>query len=114
MDLVASRGHGTGVIWFEGPGWQVHEIDSVIQEPHCLVAVDMDSDGDVDVATCAFGSKVAAWYENNGNGQFSKHIVGREQEAYDIRAVDMDRDGDLDLLVAGRGSRNVVWYEHKR
>jgi hypothetical protein len=112
MDLVASRGHGVGVIWFEGPDWKVHDIDSVIQEPHCLVAVDMDGDGDKDAATCAFGSREAAWYENDGRGNFSKHVVGREQEAYDIRAVDMDRDGDLDLLVAGRGSRNVVWYEH--
>ena len=114
MDLVASRGHGAGVIWFEGPSWQRHDIDASIREPHCLVAVDMDSDGDVDAATCAFGSQEAAWYENNGRGAFSKHHVGSEQEAYDIRAVDMDRDGDIDLLVAGRGSRNVVWYEHVR
>ena len=114
MDLVASRGHGVGVLWFEGPGWQVHDIDAAIQEPHCLVAVDMDGDGDTDAATCAFGSQEAAWYENDGRGNFLKHVVGREQEAYDIRAVDMDRDGDLDLLVAGRGSRNVVWYEHVR
>lgn len=114
MDFVASRGHGTGIIWFEGPGWQVHDIDAVIQEPHCLVAVDMEGDGDVDVATCAFGSQEAAWYENDGRGNFSKHCVGREQEAYDIRAVDIDCDEDLDLLVAGRGSRNVVWYEHVR
>ena len=114
MDFVASRGHGMGVIWFEGPDWQRHNIDASILEPHCLVAVDIDSDGDVDVATCAFGSQEAAWYENNGDGVFSKHHVGSEQEAYDIRAVDMDRDGDIDFLVAGRGSRNVVWYEQIR
>ena len=114
MDFIASRGHGRGVVWFEGPEWQRHDIDASIQEPHCLVAVDMDGDGDVDAATCAFGSQEAAWYENNGEGLFLKHHVGSEQEAYDIRAVDMDRDGDFDLLVAGRGSRNVVWYEHVR
>ena len=112
IDLIASRGHGQGVVWFEGPSWQRHDIDASIKEPHCLVTVDLDGDGDVDVATCAFGSKEAAWYENNGEGLFVKHHVGSEQEAYDIRAVDMDRDGDIDLLVAGRGSCNVVWYEH--
>ena len=111
-DLIASRGHGQGVVWFEGPNWQRHDIDASIKEPHCLVTVDLDGDRDVDVATCAFGSKEAAWYENNGEGLFVKHHVGSEQEAYDIRAVDMDRDGDIDLLVAGRGSCNVVWYEH--
>jgi hypothetical protein len=112
MDFVASRGHGRGVIWFEGPNWQRHDIDAEITEPHCLAVVDMDADGDIDAATCAFGSKQAAWYENDGQGSFTKHVVGEDQESYDIRVIDMDRDGDLDLLIAGRGSKNVVWYEN--
>lgn len=111
-DLVASRGHGRGVVWFEGPDWKEHTIDPQIKEPHCLVVADLDQDGDIDAATCAFGDQVAAWYENDGSGKFQIHVIGRNQEAYDIRAVDMDGDQDLDLLVAGRGSRNVVWYEN--
>jgi hypothetical protein len=114
LDFLASRGHGRGVIWFEAPDWNRHDIDAEIKEPHCLVAVDMDDDGDVDAATCAFGDKVAAWYENDGHGNFTKHVVGENQESYDIRAIDMDLDGDLDLLIAGRGSKNVVWYENPR
>lgn len=114
VDFVASRGHGRGVVWFEAPAWKEHEIHASIQEPHCLVVVDMDDDGDVDAATCAFGDKIAAWFENDGQGSFQTHIVGRDQEAYDIRAVDLDQDQDLDLLVAGRGSNNVVWYENPR
>ena len=112
MDLVASRGHGNGVIWFEGPDWNEHNIDPQIKEPHCLVVADIDSDGDLDAATCAYGDKTAAWYENDGKGHFKIHVVGRDQEAYDIRAVDMDGDKDLDLLIGGRSSNNVVWYEN--
>ncbi|MEZ6063366.1 MAG: VCBS repeat-containing protein [Planctomycetaceae bacterium] len=112
MDLVASRGHGVGVIWFEGPDWTVHSIDDEIQEPHCLVVRDLDGDGDSDAATCAYGSELCAWYENDGKGGFLRHIVGENQQAYDIRAVDLDNDGDPDLLVAGRASNNVVWYEN--
>ena len=111
-DFIASRGHGIGVIWLEAPDWKEHPIDPSIKEPHSLVAVDMDADGDIDAATCAFGNKMAAWYENDGRGHFTTHIVGRDQESYDIRAVDLDVDGDLDLLIAGRGSKNVVWYEN--
>lgn len=114
VDFLASRGHGTGVVWFEAPKWTEHVIHATIKEPHCLVAVDMDTDGDLDAATCAFGDKVAAWFENDGHGNFTTHIIGKEQEAYDIRAVDLDADSDLDLLVAGRGSNNVVWYENPR
>lgn len=111
-DFIASRGHGRGVIWFEAPEWKVHDIHATIKEPHCLVVVDLDGDGDTDAATCAFGDKLAAWFENDGTGKFKTHIVGRDQEAYDIRAVDMDLDQDLDLLIAGRRSNNVVWYEN--
>ena len=109
-DFVASRGHGRGVVWFEAPDWKRHDIDAQIKEPHSLLVIDMDNDGDVDTATCAFGDKIAAWYENDGKGAFTRHVVGRDQEAYDIRAIDMDVDGDLNLLIAGRGSKNVVWY----
>lgn len=109
-DFLASRGHGLGVVWFEAPTWAEHSIHATIQEPHCLAVVDMDQDGDIDAATCAFGSKLAVWFENDGKGNFTTHIVGHNQESYDIRAIDIDGDQDLDLLVAGRGSNNVVWY----
>ncbi|MFK7820524.1 MAG: FG-GAP repeat domain-containing protein [Planctomycetaceae bacterium] len=112
QDFIASRGHGRGVIWFEAPNWKVHDIHASLKEPHCLVVVDMDEDGDIDAATCAFGDKTAAWFENDGKGNFKTHIIGTGQEAYDIRAVDMDLDEDLDLLIAGRRSNNVVWYEN--
>lgn len=113
MDLLASRGHGRGVLWFQGPDWSRREmIDEEIKEPHCLAAVDLDQDGDVDAATCAFGDQIVVWYENDGKGEFERHVIAEGQEAYDIRAVDMDQDGDLDLLIAGRDSKNVVWYEN--
>ncbi len=112
MDFIASRGHGRGVIWYQAPNWKRHDIDPQIKEPHALVAIDMDEDGDIDAATCAYGDAVAVWYENDGKGQFKRHLVGTNQESYDIRAFDLDNDGDLDLLIAGRGSNNVVWYEN--
>jgi hypothetical protein len=111
-DLIASRGHGRGVVWFENPNWSEHVIHPTLKEPHCLVAVDMDGDGDLDAATCAYGDRQAAWFENDGHGNFTTHIVAENQEAYDIRAADMDHDGDLDLLIAGRGSQNVVWLRN--
>ncbi|MCA9068950.1 MAG: VCBS repeat-containing protein [Planctomycetaceae bacterium] len=113
-DFIASRGHGRGVVWFEAPNWKQQEIHATIKEPHCLTDQDLDGDGDIDAATCAYGDKLAAWFENDGTGKFQTHIIGRDQEAYDIRAVDLDNDGDLDFLVAGRGSDNVVWYENPK
>lgn len=113
-DFVAARGHGIGLIWFEGPEWRVRKINSELEFPHCLQVVDMDGDGDIDAATCAYGSRIAAWFENDGRGNFKTHVVARDQAAYDIRAVDMDGDTDLDLLIAGQQSNNVVWCENPR
>lgn len=112
MDFIATRGHGKGVLWFEGPNWKEQTIHPTLLYPHCLTVTDMDGDGDMDAATCAYGDKIAAWFENDGKGRFKTHIVARNQAAYDIRAVDMDNDGDLDLLIGGQKSNNVVWCEN--
>ena len=111
-DFFATRGHGKGVIWFEGPDWKKHDVDaSLWRLPHCLQIADIDGDGDIDAATCARLSKLAVWFDNDGKGNFTPRVVGRDQSAYDIRIVDMDADGDLDLLIAGEASQNIVWYE---
>jgi hypothetical protein len=64
--------------------------------------------------TFAFGSKICAWYENDGSGRFLRHVVGTGQEAYDIRVGDLDGDGDNDFFVAGRKSDNVVVYYNRQ
>ena len=114
MDVIASRGHGRGLLWFEGPSFQKHDIDATLYGPHSLAIGDIDGDGDVDLVTCAKDSYVVAWFENDGKGAFRKHVLHENQAAYDIRLVDLDGDGDLDILVAGQESKNVVWFENRR
>ncbi len=114
IDFVATRGHASGVLWFKGPEFKAVEIDPDIVGPHCLATVDLDRDGDIDIATCGRENNgIAVWYENSSNGQFRRHLIGDDQGAYDIRATDMDGDKDLDLLIAGHTSRNIVWYENR-
>ncbi len=114
VDLLASRGHGMGLAWFKGPDFRLIEIDPAIVGPHSLVLEDLDQDGDLDAATCGhYETGVLAWYENDGKGRFTKHVIDVNQSSYDLRAVDMDGDGDLDFLIAGHFSNNVVWYENK-
>jgi predicted amidohydrolase len=112
VDFFATRGHGQGVVWFEGPNWKPHEVDPTLDGPHCLQVYDIDGDGDLDAATCAKLSKLAVWYENDGRGHFKPRVVGKDQAAYDIRILDMDGDGDVDFLIAGQYSANIVWYEN--
>lgn len=113
-DFFATRGHGKGVVWYEGPDWKAHEIDPGLVGPHSLMLGDIDGDGDVDAATCAKDSGIAALYLNDGKGGFERQYLHEDQSAYDIRMIDMDGDGDLDLLIAGQEQQNVVWLENPR
>jgi hypothetical protein len=113
LDVVASRGHGRGVIWFEAPNWRQHVIDAELDCPHATDVADIDGDGDLDVASVGFQSKHAVWYENDGKGTFTRHLLAENQEAYDVLIVDLNGDGKQDILVAGRGSNNVVWFQQK-
>ena len=113
MDFIATRGHGKGVLWFEAPDFTLHEINSSLEGPHDLATGDIDNDGDIDAAACAKDSYIAAWFENDGKGNFTTHHISEDQAAYDIRLVDMEADGDLDVLIAGQNSKNVVWYENR-
>ena len=113
LDLVASRGHGRGVLWFKGPDFEKHDIDASLDTPHSLAVADMDQDGDVDIVACSASlTGHAVVYKNAGNGEFIRQVIDQQQSSYDLRLVDMDNDGDIDIVVAGHDSRNLVWYSN--
>ena len=114
MDILATRGHGRGVLWFEGPSWKQHMIDDTIDSTHATDFGDIDGDGDIDMSTVGYESRLAVWYENDGKGSFVRHILSRDQMAYDTMITDLDGDGDNDILVAGQRSENVVWFENPK
>ena len=113
MDFLGSRGHTKGLLWFRGPDYEKIEIDADLLTPHSLAAADLDEDGDIDFVSCSSNlNGVAAWYENNGKGEFTKHVIDNAQSSYDIRLNDIDKDGDLDILIGGHSNQNIVWYEN--
>jgi hypothetical protein len=112
-DILGSRGHGRGVVWFEAPDWTPHEINTTYVGPHGMAAGDIDGDGDIDFAVCSKDSGILAWFENDGKGHFTEHRIHEDQSTYEVRLVDVNGDGALDILVAGQESRNVVWHENR-
>lgn len=112
-DFLASRGHGSGVVWFEAPDWTAHEINTSYIGPHGLAAGDINGDGRPDFAVCSKDSGILAWFENDGRGHFTEHRIHEDQSTYEVRLIDMNGDGAPDILVAGQESQNVVWYENR-
>ena len=114
IDILATRGHGMGVLWFEAPDWKQHMIDYTIDSTHSTDFGDIDGDGDIDMSTVGYESKLAVWYENDGKGNFTRHVLSHDQMAYDTMITDLDGDGHKDILVAGQRSQNVVWFRNPK
>ncbi len=112
QDIIVSNGHGKGIFWFRGPQWAKHLVDTDITEAHALDRADLDGDADIDIAAASYGEKIVVWYENDGHGNFTRHVIdqGHEQESYDLKISDLNGDGRSDFLIAGRRSNNTVFY----
>ncbi|MCK5841456.1 MAG: T9SS type A sorting domain-containing protein [Candidatus Sabulitectum sp.] len=78
-------------------------------EPVYVIAVDFDTDGDMDVACCAYQSGEIFWSENvNGQGTaWVKHVIGNVGSPRFITVADFDGNGYRDI-VASSGSENKI------
>ena len=128
------KGH---VLWFENPGasptgpWRRHVITTNCPTAYNLVLVNLDHDGNLDVATSGWLSNLIAWYEHPGTENLQREwtrrvIDDQMDEARTICSGDFDRDGRIDLLVSATGKAGyspgevetadhrsqVVWYQN--
>ena len=72
-----------------------------------------DLDGDTDAVATNYVDDTVAWYENNGSGGFTKHVIDSNLDgAYPVHVADLNRDGALDVLATGYLADMIVWYEN--
>nr|WP_315255735.1 T9SS type A sorting domain-containing protein [uncultured Flavobacterium sp.] len=73
--------------------------------------VDIDGDGDLDIATLK--TPVLFWYENDGLGNFAtEHIIDDTSSVSIIRSKDIDGDGDMDLVCGVYNADKISWYKN--
>ncbi len=90
-------------------------ISPAANSPRCVVAADVDGDGDIDVLSASYLYDKIAWYENlDGVGDFgSQQVISIEANGVDsILAIDVDGDGDTDVLSASSLDDELAWYEN--
>ena len=78
------------------------------QDPGALVAVDLDADGDIDMATVDEDGSVVSFAANAGGGIFvpsGSQVVGSSPSH--MAGGDFNGDGSIDLVTANRDSNNA-------
>lgn len=89
-------------------------IASSVSAPYYVVAIDMDLDGNNDVAYCSYGSGQVFWSKNmNGQGtSWSQNYVGSLSGVQFIAAGDFNNTGLRDIAASSASLNRVVWFRN--
>lgn len=106
----------TGEAWYEnadgaGTEWIQHKTIDFGERHRYGLAVrswilDLNSDGDLDFIQSEADNPDArvAWFENDGKGSFTRHIIkdkGDGKDFHSLAVADFDLDGDMDVYAGG-------------
>lgn len=104
VDLVTVGWFSKKIAWWHNPGrsggpWTEHTIDQGFPIEFAEL-VDLDNDGKANEVLPEFGDLKAplAWYERNGRGGMTKHVVHSTSMGHGIGAGDVNGDGRNDIL----------------
>ncbi len=104
------------LMWWEninnGASFTAHIIITGFTNGRSILAVDMDGDGDMDIAAAADDDNTIAWFENEGSQNFTRHDVTTSfTYAYFVHPYDGDGDGDTDLFGTAQNLNQFNWWE---
>ena len=122
-DFAATANTGNKISWFHNNGdgtftenvvctsWSTPGWVLVTDHVHDL-PIDINGDGNVDILATACEMGRLGWFENDGNENFTEHIVKDNWTMVSCAvAVDMDDDDDQDILAAAQAG-GIVWFEN--
>ena len=99
------------------PGYKLERIAIPnLRRPVFMAYADLNKDGLEDVVACEFGNQTGqlAWYENRGNGDYTKRMLREKPGAITAIIKDANNDGLMDIYVLmAQGDEGVFLYENK-
>ncbi len=98
LDLVVGGHSSGGLVWYQNPNWEKHEVDSDGKFGTDHEVADLDNDGKNDIVSIKHSTLV--WYRNGKNPAY---IIDR-RKLHDIEVSDLDGDGDLDIVARNQGA----------
>ena len=108
------------IVWFEGPDWKLHLIDSIIG--HDVEVYDFDNDGLIDVVSRnqgAFGTTgghTLYFYNQKPLETWTKYQI-EIPEGEGIKMADINLDNKMDIVTNGYWFENTgnmaQWKEHR-
>ncbi len=126
IDVVSGSSRDDKVAWyrnlggvpatFSAPNVITIHPDGVVPASNgvsSVVAIDVDADGDVDVAAISGQNDRLRWFESDGAAtpMFTEHLVTDQADGGEvIYAEDVDDDGDIDFLSASIRIDEIAWY----
>ena len=116
LDLASASRNGRKVAFYENLGsanfGPQRVVATTTNEPSILAAVDVNSDGAIDLVLTLSNADEMLWYESgtrSGNFGSQALISSGVFTPFSAFPVDLDSDGDLDILSGFVGNK-VAWY----
>ena len=118
-DVISASYWDHKFVWFENLGQGLFSLELTIRNQldsirnHCIYAVDLDEDGDVDILNgiASVGNQIL-WMENDGAANFTEHAFSNTGTPWDIVASDLDYDGDVDVFCGFSDDKTAVVFDN--
>jgi hypothetical protein len=81
--------------------------------PRYIEPVDIDGDGDLDLAISNYDSSRVAIHYNDGAGDFSAYCeFPVDEHPYRVKSADVDGDGDMEIITVNLDGQDVTVFSH--